>query len=179
MPLDRSTLEQGLQALPPPPRNAGTVTLVVVRPESNLRQTPSVARLTRERGLEGDRWGARPHVSNKNQVTVMRADVARLVSGGQPLELFGDNLLVELDLSEENLPAGTRLRVGTALCEVTPEPHTGCVKYAARFGHEALEFTNEPAHRAQRLRGLHICVVEDGEVRPGDTIQVVQRPAAP
>ena len=105
----------------------------------------------------------------------MRADVARLFANGQALSLFGDNLLVELDLSPANLPTGTRLRVGTAVCEVTPQPHTGCAKFAARFGQEAREITAAPEYQDWRLRGLYIRVVEPGEVGPGDPIRVLSR----
>lgn len=177
MHLDYATLEQGLHALPPPPKDAGVVVEVVARPESNARETPTVAKLTPERGLEGDRWGKRAHTSNRDQITVMRADFGRLAANGQSLALFGDNLVVELDLSEENLPAGTRIRVGTALCEVTPQPHTGCAKYEARFGKDARDLTLAKEYVPLRLRGLYVCVVEAGEVRPGDAVQVLSRPA--
>ena len=111
------------------------------------------------------------------QITVMRADVARLFAGDQPLSLFGDNLLVELDLSPANLPVGTRLRIGSALCEVTPKPHTGCGKFSARFGEDARAVTAAPAFADWRLRGLYIRVLEPGEVSPGDPIQVLARPS--
>jgi MOSC domain-containing protein YiiM len=177
MHLDYATLEQGLHALPSPPTDAGTVVEVVTRPTSDERETLAVGKLTPERGLEGDRWGKRAHVSNRDQITVMRADFGRMVANGQPLALFGDNLVVELDLSEENLPAGTRLRIGQALCEVTPQPHTGCAKYQARFGKDARDLTLAKEYVPLRLRGLYVCVLEAGEVRPGDPIQVLSRPA--
>ena len=177
MHLDYATLEQGLHALPPPPKDAGTVVEVVARPTSDARHTPAVAKLTPEHGLEGDRWRKRPHTGNRDQITVMRADFGRLAANGQPLALFGDNLVVELDLSEENLPAGTRLRIGTALCEVTPQPHTGCAKYEARFGKDARNLTLAKEYVPLRLRGLYICVLEAGEVHVGDSIQVLSRPA--
>jgi MOSC domain-containing protein YiiM len=173
--LPYAVLEDRLLALPPAPKDEGRVALVVARPDTDLRRTPDRARLSREAGLEGDRWSKRPALKADNQVTLMRADVARLIADGQELSLFGDNLLVELDLSLENLPAGTRLRIGTALCEVTPLPHTGCGKFAARFGQDARDVTNAPAFVPWRLRGIHVRVVEDGEVSPGDPVRVVER----
>jgi len=101
----------------------------------------------------------------------MRADVARLVGNGQPLTTAGDNLLVHLDLSSANLPAGTRLRAGTALLEVTPLPHTGCAKFTARFGSAATRFINGKERRNLRLRGMNTRIVEPGTVRPGDDIR--------
>jgi MOSC domain-containing protein YiiM len=163
--------------LPPPPTDEGTVVLVVARPEVDARLTPARCRLTPEGGVDGDRWSKRANPHLDSQITVMRADVARLFANGQPLSLFGDNLLIELDLSPANLPTGTRLRVGTALCEVTPQPHTGCGKFAARFGQDARDITAAPAFLDQRLRGLYIRVIEAGEVGPGDPVRVVSRPA--
>jgi len=173
-----AVLEDRLLSLPPAPNDEGQVALVVVRPQPEARLTPNRVTLTRAGGVAGDRWAQNPHSKPANQITLMRADVARLIADGQPLSLFGDNLLVELDLSQENLPAGTRLRIGAALCEVTPQPHTGCGKFAARFGQEAREFANAPAFADWRLRGLHVCVLEDGEVSPGDPIHVLSRPLA-
>ena len=169
-------LDRALRALPPPPRDAGSVALVVARPVSNARLTPERAELTPEGGLVGDRWSLRPSPNPDNQITLMRADVARLMSGGTGMEWFGDNLLVELDLSESNLPAGTRLGIGEAICEVTPLPHTGCGKFAERFGSDARAITGAPEHASSRLRGIHVRVVERGAVGPGDPIRVLNRP---
>jgi MOSC domain-containing protein YiiM len=170
--LTRESLEQRFHELPAPPLDVGKVALVVRRPDAGVRELPPRARLTVEGGLEGDRWAAGPDRKVESQVTLMRADVSRLVANGQPVELCGDNLLVELDLSKENLPAGTRIEIGTALCEVTPKPHTGCSKFSGRFGADALAFAAGPEHASRRLRGIHVRVLEDGEVSPGDVIRV-------
>jgi MOSC domain-containing protein YiiM len=106
----------------------------------------------------------------------MRRDVAELVANGQPLTLFGDNLIVDFDISAANQPAGTRLRVGAAVLEVTPYPHNGCKKFQSRFGADALRFVNAPATRHLNLRGLYWKVVQAGEIRLGDAIEVLSRP---
>src|SRR6478672_11564528 len=116
MHLAYEALEKALRQLPAPPTDEGRVVLVVARPEVEARLTPERCRLTPEAGVERDRWSQRGNANPLSQITVMRADVARLFANGQPLSLFGDNLLVELDLSNANLPTGTRLHVGTALC---------------------------------------------------------------
>jgi len=103
----------------------------------------------------------------------MRRDVAELIANGQPLTLFGDNLFVELDLSAANLATGARLRVGEALVEVTPKPHNGCTKFKARFGQDALRFVQGRPTRDQNLRGIYWKVVEAGEARVGDRIQLL------
>jgi len=176
MHLTSEALEQGLRQLPPPPADQGSVVLVVARPDVDERRTPARCPLTVDGGVEGDRWVKRPDAQSDAQITVMRADVARLMANGQPLSLFGDNLLVDLDLSLANLPIGTQLQVGTARCEVTPKPHTGCGKFSARFGEDARAITAAPAFLEWRLRGLYIRVVEPGEVGPGDPFRVLSRP---
>lgn len=130
--------------------------------------------LTVDSGLEGDRWAGRENPKRASQITVMRADVARVIANGQPLSLFGDNLLVELDLSRENLPDGTRLQIGTAVCAVTPKPHNGCSKFGARFGQDALLVLACDEFSSWRLRGIHVEVLESGELSPGDRVQVLR-----
>jgi MOSC domain-containing protein YiiM len=176
--LSAAELTARLRALPPPRADEGVVALVVVRPEVDARVTPARCKLTPDGGVEGDRWARKENPALAAQVSVMRADVARVVANGQPISLTGDNLLVELDLSPENLPTGTRLRVGTALCEVTDKPHTGCKKFTARFGQDARELTGSDTMRSWRLRGLYLRVLVAGEVGPGDLVRVLERPAA-
>jgi MOSC domain-containing protein YiiM len=174
--LSRDALERGLAALAPP-AGRGSLELIVSRGDDGHRSTPDRTTLTSEHGVPGDAWGRDCPEAPEAQITVMRADVARLMANGQPLSLFGDNLLVELDLSEENLPTGSRLRVGGALVEVTPKPHTGCLKFRQRVGADALRLTADPAFRDQRLRGIYVRVVETGEVAVGDAVEVLSRGA--
>ena len=98
------------------------------------------------------------------QLNIINARVARLVAGDDPADraLAGDQLHVDLDLSPENLPAGTRLAIGGAVIEVTDQPHTGCAKFAARFGAEALRFVNIGGGKQLRLRGINAKVVAAG-----------------
>lgn len=128
-------------------------------------------------GLVGDRWakawGFRRDV--ERQLTLMTTRVAELVCDGQPLHLPGDNLLVDLDLSADSVGVGARLRVGAALVEITKKAHLGCKKFEARFGKGALAWVNDERGVARRLRGVNCRVVEPGEVRVGDAIEVVSR----
>lgn len=169
-------LEAGLRALPAPGADAGLVRLIVRRPAPDAREKPQAALLSPEAGLSGDDWGRRPPRDPEAQLAVMRLGVAELIANGQPLTLFGDNLIVDLDLSAASLPAGTRLRVGAALVEVTPKPHNGCHKFRGRFGDAALRFVQAPATRNQNLRGIYWKVIEAGDARVGDPIAVLHRP---
>jgi MOSC domain-containing protein YiiM len=108
------------------------------------------------------------------QINVMNARAALLVAGSSERRaLAGDQLYVDLDLSPENLPAGTRLAIGTAVIEVTAVPHTGCAKFVAHFGSEAMRFVNGRVGRSLRLRGLNARVVQSGAIRRGDRISKV------
>ena len=167
-------LEAGLNALPAPPKDAGRLTLIVRRPAVAVRELLPRARLSPEEGLPGDAWMASP--KPEAQLAVMRRDLAELIANGQSPALFGDNLLVEIDLSTANLPTGSRLRVGAAVVEVTPMPHNGCRKFDARFGSDALRFVNAKPTRHLNLRGVYWRVVEAGEVEVGSPIVVLSRP---
>jgi MOSC domain-containing protein YiiM len=168
-------LENGLLALPPAPKDTGRVTFIVRRDPEKNREVLQQARLTPEEGLPGDNWGRSPDRLPDAQLAVMRHDVAELIANGQSLTLFGDSLFVSLDLSAENLPTGTRLRVGEALIEVTPMPHDGCSKFNARFGNDALKFVSAKPSRNQNRRGIYWKVVEAGEVSVGAKVEVLSR----
>lgn len=167
-------LERGFEMLSVP-KDAGALALIVARGDNGQRTTPPRVTLTPDDGVPGDAWVRRPSRKIDSQITVMRADVARLFANGQPLSLFGDNLLVDLDLSFANLPAGSRLKLGACLLEVTPEPHNGCAKFKRRFGDAALRLTADPRYRPLRLRGIYVKVIESGPVAVGDSIEVLSR----
>jgi len=170
-------LERLLDAARSSPRDAGRVELIVVRLPGEARLLPSEAELSAQGGVSGDRWALDAGADPAKQVSLINSRVLDAVAGtGRGRELAGDNLVVDLDLGRENLPPGSRLRIGGALLEVTDHPHKGCSRFQRRYGREANEATLSPAGMAQRLRGVYARVVGGGVVRLGDAVR--KEPAA-
>jgi len=175
-------LAHGLPVVRLSPTDTGVLEMVVVRPGQGERRRLDAATLDLELGVLGDTWierGSSRTVDGgpnpEAQVTVMNSRVADLVAATRDRwPLAGDQLYVDLDLSTENLPTGTVLRIGDAELEVTAAPHTGCAQFKARFGVEALRLTATPDGRSLRLRGINTRVVRGGDIRPGDTVEVVR-----
>ncbi|HEU4427931.1 MAG TPA: MOSC domain-containing protein [Myxococcota bacterium] len=173
--LSLAELDSGWRALPPAPRDRGTLALILRRPAEGVRETPARVVLDRELGVPGDAWGRQLGPRELDtQLAVMNRALATLIAAGQPLTTFGDNLYVDLDLSAANLPPGTQLRIGGALVEMTPEPHDGCRKFNARFGNDALKFVQRKETRGQNFRGVYWRVIEPGEISVGDAIEVLR-----
>jgi len=171
-------LEAGLRALPAAPKESGRLRLIVCRHAPGVHEALERVHLSVDDGVPGDEWNRRPPRHPDAQLTVISHAVAELITNGQLLTVSGDNLVVELDISAENLPVGTRLRVGEAIVEMTPKPHNGCAKFEARFGADALRFVQAPTTRHRNLRGVYWKVVEPGMVEVDAPIRVLSRPSA-
>jgi len=155
------------------PRERGTLSLIVRRPRSGQRDVLDAGTLDVAEGLRGDRWalGKRRRV---NQLTVMNARfVALLAQSRDRWPLAGDQLYVDFDLSAEHVPPGTRIAVGAAEIEVSPEPHTGCRLFAERYGLDAQRFVGSEKGEALSLRGINAWVVKGAEVRVGDEVRAL------
>lgn len=170
------TLDPRLTEIRAAPGDHGRLELIVRRPAVDEREIAEEAILDPDRGLLGDRWETHAAGSTlaylSAQLTVMSTRVlAAIEPDRERWPLAGDQLFVDLDLSVENLPAGSRLAIGSAVIEVSETPHTGCAKFGARFGSDALRWINSPTGRAYRMRGLNARIVEAGTVRVGDVVR--------
>jgi MOSC domain-containing protein YiiM len=171
----REELEQGLAHVVAAPRDRGRLEMLVVRPAEDHRATPSQARCTVDGGVDGDDWASRGRRPNPDkQITVMNARYLDLIAGSRDRwPLAGDQLVVDLDLSDDHLAVGDRLRIGDAELEVTAPPHTGCAKFRERFGEQALRVANDPEGRRLHLRGIYVRVVVPGTLYVGAEIERV------
>jgi len=174
--LGMADLEARLAQLTASPTDLGYVSLLVRRAKGGKRDVIRSGHLSANAGLVGDEWVRNPERSSDAQLTMMDLGVARLIANGQSLGLFGDQLFVELDLSRENMPVGSRLDVGAAVLEITGRPHNGCQKFSSRFGTDALRFVSRPDLRHKNLRGVYLRVLSDGGVKMGDCVTVIHRP---
>lgn len=168
-------LESLLDGILAAPKDSGPIEMIVRRPAEDQREVLETAELNTERGLEGDYWvddintEGEPYYAA--QLTLMNARVADAVAVTRDRwPLAGDQVYVDMDISEENLPPGSRIRVGDAVVEISEVPHTGCAKFAGRFGKDALRFANVGVGRKNRFRGVNARIVEDGTVSVGDKI---------
>jgi MOSC domain-containing protein YiiM len=164
-------LEAGLDEVRRAPGDGGVLEMIVRRPGVGERETLEEAALSTEAGLVGDSWSTRKDPDPAAQLTIMSSRLIALVAGDRGRwPLAGDQLFVDLDLSVANLPAGTRLAIGSAVIEISEEPHTGCRKFLSRYGVDAQKFVNSRAGRELRLRGVNARVVRAGTIRRGDRV---------
>jgi MOSC domain-containing protein YiiM len=175
---DLETLEAGLDEIRNSPKDAGRVELICRRPQTEQREVIDEAVLDTGQGLVGDNWLTRGSKSTADgsghpdmQLTLMNVRSATLIAGApERRQLAGDQFFVDLDLSVENIPPGSRLKLGDATVEITEIPHRGCGKFSARFGVDALKFVNSEVGRELNLRGVNARIVDGGVVRRGDAI---------
>jgi MOSC domain-containing protein YiiM len=175
----REELEAGIPEIRASPKDDGLVELLVARPAVGERSVLEEGTLDLSVGLVGDSWHTRGSSSTadgrahpERQLTLMNARAAALFARTRERwPLAGDQIYVDFDLSGENLPAGSRVALGSAIVEVTAEPHTGCGHFSRRFGLEALRFVNSPVGRELNLRGINARVIVEGTVRPGDAVR--------
>jgi hypothetical protein len=176
--LTTGELDAGLDYVNASPRHIGVLDMIVRRPRVGEREILAEAQLDLVEGLVGDSWKSRsskrtadgtPHPDM--QINVINSRVAALVAVDKSRwHLAGDQLYIDLDLSADNLPAGTRLQIGSTVIEVTAQPHTGCAKFVERFGLDAMKFVNSPQRSHLRLRGINARVVTPGVLRVGDAV---------
>jgi hypothetical protein len=181
--LTMEELEAGLDIIRQSPKDDGVLALIVRRPQNGEREVLEEGELSLDEGLIGDNWRTRGSSRTDDgsahpdmQLNIMNARTIALVAQETDRrQLAGDQLFLDLDLSKENLPPGTRLAIGSAVIEVTPQPHTGCKKFVARFGLDAMKFVNSPIGKQLCLRGINAKVVQPGVIRVGDEVRKVKR----
>ena len=179
--LTTGELEAGLDSVRQSPKDGGRLEMIVRRPRVDEREVLEEGELDLEMGLVGDTWLERGSSRTADgsahpdmQLNVINARLLDMVAQDRVRwQLAGDQLVVDFDLSEENIPPGTQLAIGSAVIEVTAQPHTGCQKFVARFGKDAMLFVNSPVGKQLHLRGINARVVQPGTIRRGDEVRKV------
>lgn len=177
-------LDAGLDHIRQSPADGGRLRMIVRRPAVDEREVTAEGRLDVDVGLVGDSWKDRGSSRTPDggpnpaaQVTIMNSRALGLMAQSEERwRLSGDQLIIDIDMSEENLPPGTRLSIGSAaVIEISKEPHTGCAKFANRYGHDALRFVSTPTAMSMRLRGINTRVIQSGAIHAGDTVTKLDR----
>jgi hypothetical protein len=179
--LSMSQLEAGMEHIRNAPKDVGTLRMIVRRPQPDERDVLEQGELSLSEGLVGDSWKIRGsrHTPDGSamldaQVTIMNARlIALLAQSEDRWALAGDQLYVDFDLSDENIPPGTRLAIGSAMVEISAQPHSGCKKFSDRFGVEAMKFVNSPEGKRLHLRGINVRVIQAGSIQVGDKVRKV------
>jgi hypothetical protein len=174
-------LEAGLDDIRQSPRDQGVLKMIVRRPAVGAREILEQGELDTEKGLVGDNWSTRGsrmtddgRAHPKMQLNIMNARAAALLAQTEERwSLAGDQLFIDFDLSAGNVPPGTRIALGSAMIEVTDQPHTGCGKFVSRFGVEATKFVNSSVGRELQLRGINARVVQPGTIKVGDAVRKI------
>jgi len=180
-----AALPEALQS----PADNGRLDLIVRRPAVGRRDVLEAGELDLATGLVGDTWNIRSSTRRTDgsphpemQINVMNSRVIAMIAGEQTRwGLAGDQLYIDFDISAQNAPPGTQLAIGSAVIEVTAQPHTGCAKFVQRFGVDAMKFVNSPTGRELHLRGINARVVVPGPIQTGDRVRKVvgERRSAP
>lgn len=178
--VSRERLDATLDFIRQSPQSTGVVKMIVRRPATNRREVLEQAELSVELGLVGDNWPARWSGREAHrqrhldmQINLMNARVIDAITAGDRhrWSLAGDQLFVDFDLSEDNLPTGTKIQIGEAVLEVTAEPHLGCRKFSQRFGRDAVLFVNSDLGKQLKLRGINARVIRGGVMTSGCEIR--------
>lgn len=179
--LTTEEIEAGLDYIRQSPKDMGILQLIVRRPQISEREVLEIGELNTEVGLVGDTWNIRPSSRTSDgtphpemQINIINSRTIDLLAQDESRwKLAGDQLYLDLDLSAENLPPGTQISIGSAILEVTAQPHTGCKKFIERFGLEAMKFVNSAVGRELNMRGINAKVVLSGTIKKGDLVRKV------
>ena len=146
-------------------RQSAVIKAVCISEKKGQQKHPvDAVRLLPHHGIEGDAhagdWHRQVSLLAQESVDRLQEKVSiRLFPGA-----FAENILCE-GLSLCALPVGTKLRIGTALCEVTQigkECHADCA------------IRRQAGDCVMPREGIFAAVLEAGEARPGDTVEVVE-----
>ena len=146
------------------PNQTAIIKAVCISEKKGQQKHPVEAvHLRPNHGIDGDAHAGNWH----RQVSLLAAESVERMQKKVSVPLFpgafAENILCSgITLCE--LPVGTKLRVGTALCEVTQigkECHADCA------------IRQQAGDCVMPREGIFVIVLEEGDARPNDTITVL------
>jgi len=176
--LTTEQLEANLEHIKQSPTDNCILEMIVIRPDVDQRKILLEGYLDIEKGLIGDNWSTKGNSKTTNggphpdmQLNIMNSRcISHIAKNKDRWPLAGDQLFIDMNLSDENLPPGTQLSIGEATIEITAIPHKGCKKFTQRFGMDAVKFVNSPVGKKLHLRGVNAKVVKSGKINTRDIV---------
>lgn len=180
----RAELDAAIPQILAAPKDGAEIEMLCLRPDFGQRHFVDEVEVTVTHGIPGERWSKMPWLKLEDgsphpaiQVCILPRRVLDLVwRDRQNVVHPGDTFVVDMDLSEANLPAGQNLRAGSAILRVSEVFNEACVKWKVRYGAAAKDWVVAPGHRELRLRGILCSVVRDGVIRLGDRLAKIGGP---
>ena len=174
----RADLDHAIGDILAAPKTGAAITMLCLRPDIGERQFVDEITVTRAQGIPGERWATRPWIRQSDgsphpgiQISILSKRVLDLVWTDRNRQIHpGDTFIVDMDLSEQNLPVGQLLAVGSAVLRVSDVFNDGCAKWKKHYGDPAFHWVRDPQNRPHRLRGILCSVEKDGKFRAGDLL---------
>jgi hypothetical protein len=180
--ITRQELDEALSFVLQAPKTDAPISQLCFRPDFGQRDFRDTLTLTRHLGIPGERWLKHPWLRLTDgspdpqiQVSILPQRVLDLVwQDRQSVPHPGDTIIADLNMTDENTPPDSLLKIGQAVLRVSKEPNDGCVKWKYRYGQDAMDWIACPENRSLRLRGLLCSIEEDGEISTSDRITVIR-----
>lgn len=107
--LTTAEIEAQMDYVAASPMDDGVLKLIVCRPRENERKVLPTGKLDTEKGLIGDCWQTYNDAVLAAQIAIMNSRIISLLAQDtERWQLAGDQLYVDLNLTDENLPHGTK-----------------------------------------------------------------------
>ena len=148
-------------------KNGRVIAICISKNKGTAKTEVPATTLKPDYGIEGDAHAGNWH-RQVSLIALEKIEEFRKRGADVDFGAFGENIIVEgFDLS--SLPVGTRFKIGDALLELTQigkECHTHCAIY------------HQVGDCIMPREGVFTKVVEGGEIKAGDEIEMIEADSA-